>query len=125
MLPEIVDAVGDKTTVLFDSGVRTGTDIIKALCLGARAVLVGRPWVYGLGIAGKAGAKHVLQSMLAVCILFFHGTIGQNLPEYFGQHKPLIATQKHSRSWQFTNLRILGTLDAKDVDLLRILNILL
>lgn len=88
MLPEIVDAVGDKITVLFDSGVRTGTDIIKALCLGARAVLVGRPWVYGLGIAGKAGAKHVLQTMLAVCILFFYGAWWDKIsPKYFGQHK--------------------------------------
>jgi len=66
MLPEIVDAVGDRLTVLFDSGIRTGSDVVKALCLGAKAVLVGRPWVYGLGIAGKAGAKHVLQCILAV-----------------------------------------------------------
>jgi lactate 2-monooxygenase len=87
MLPEIVDAVGDKITILFDSGVRTGTDIIKALCLGARAVLVGRPWVYGLGIAGKAGVKHVLRSMLAVCILPFHDMVRQITPEYFGQHE--------------------------------------
>jgi len=42
VLPEIVDAVGDKVTVLFDSGIRTGVDIIKALCLGAKGVLVGR-----------------------------------------------------------------------------------
>lgn len=53
MLPEIVDAVGDKLTVLFDSGIRTGVDIIKALSLGAKAVLVGRPAIYGLAIAGK------------------------------------------------------------------------
>ncbi|GAB7346717.1 hypothetical protein MBLNU459_g1830t2 [Dothideomycetes sp. NU459] len=66
MLPEIVDAVGDKVDVLFDSGIRTGVDIIKALCLGAKAVLVGRPWVYGLGIAGKAGARDVLKTLLAV-----------------------------------------------------------
>lgn len=65
VLPEIVDAVGDDVTVLFDSGIRTGTDIMKALCLGAKAVLVGRPVVYGLGIAGKQGAKHVLASILA------------------------------------------------------------
>ena len=45
MLPEIVDAVGEKITVLFDSGIRTGVDIIKALCLGAKGVLVGR-YVY-------------------------------------------------------------------------------
>lgn len=53
MLPEIVEAVGDKLTVLFDSGIRTGVDVIKALSLGAKAVLVGRPVIYGLGIAGK------------------------------------------------------------------------
>ncbi|KAI1436342.1 FMN-dependent dehydrogenase [Xylaria sp. CBS 124048] len=65
MLPEIVEAVGDEMTVLFDSGVRTGADIFKALALGAKGVLVGRPVMYGLGIAGKAGAKHVLASLLA------------------------------------------------------------
>lgn len=65
MLPEIVDAVGGRTTVLFDSGIRTGTDIMKALCLGAKAVLVGRPVMYGLGIGGREGAKHVLAGLLA------------------------------------------------------------
>ncbi|KAH8883953.1 FMN-dependent alpha-hydroxy acid dehydrogenase [Thozetella sp. PMI_491] len=65
MLPEIVDAVGNQLTVLFDSGVRTGADIMKALALGAKAVLVGRPVIYGLGIAGKDGAKHVLAGLLA------------------------------------------------------------
>jgi lactate 2-monooxygenase len=69
MLPEIADAVGDKLTILVDSGIRTGSDVIKALCLGADAVLIGRPWVYGLGIAGKEGAKHVMQSILAVSIM--------------------------------------------------------
>ncbi|KAI0443307.1 glycolate oxidase [Xylaria telfairii] len=65
MLPEIVQAVGDKMTVLFDSGIRTGADIVKALALGAKAVLIGRPVMYGLGIAGKAGARHVIASLLA------------------------------------------------------------
>jgi lactate 2-monooxygenase len=65
-LPDIVDAVGDRMTVLFDSGVRTGADIIKALCLGAKGVLIGRPWVYGLGICGKLGAKEVMMGLLAV-----------------------------------------------------------
>lgn len=53
MLPEIAEAVGDKLTVLFDSGIRTGVDIIKALSLGAKAVLIGRPAIYGLAIGGK------------------------------------------------------------------------
>ncbi|ELQ37895.1 hypothetical protein MCOR27_007069 [Pyricularia oryzae] len=65
VLPEIVDAVGGNMTVLFDSGVRSGADVIKALCLGAKGVLVGRPVIYGLGIAGKEGAQHVLASILA------------------------------------------------------------
>lgn len=65
VLPEIVDAVGDKMNVLFDSGIRTGVDIIKALCLGAQAVLVGRPVIYGLSIDGKNGAKSVMRGLLA------------------------------------------------------------
>lgn len=66
VLPEIVEAVGDRITVLFDSGIRTGVDIIKALCLGAKAVLIGRPFVYGLGIGGKLGARDVVRGILAV-----------------------------------------------------------
>ncbi|ETS87380.1 hypothetical protein PFICI_01208 [Pestalotiopsis fici W106-1] len=65
MLPEIVDAVGDRMTVLFDSGIRTGADVFKALSLGAKAVLFGRPVMYGLGLGGKDGARHVLASILA------------------------------------------------------------
>jgi lactate 2-monooxygenase len=64
-LADIVDAVGDRAEVLFDSGIRTGSDIVKALALGARAVLVGRPWVFGLGLAGTDGVRHVLRSLLA------------------------------------------------------------
>lgn len=74
VLPEIVDAVRGKKTardpnedfaVLFDSGIRTGVDVIKAISLGAKAVLVGRPWVYGLGINGKFGARDVMKGILA------------------------------------------------------------
>ncbi|KAK9383531.1 FMN-dependent alpha-hydroxy acid dehydrogenase [Kockiozyma suomiensis] len=52
-------------TVLFDSGVRTGSDVIKALSLGAKAVLIGRPYIYGLAIAGTKGVEHVLRCLLA------------------------------------------------------------
>ncbi|GIZ41366.1 hypothetical protein CKM354_000467200 [Cercospora kikuchii] len=52
-------------TVLFDSGIRTGSDVLKALALGAKAVLVGRPYMYGLAIKGQAGVEHVLKCMLA------------------------------------------------------------
>jgi lactate 2-monooxygenase len=65
VLPEIIDAVGSEMTVLFDSGIRTGADIVKALSLGAKAVLVSRPVIYGLAIDGKNGAKSTLQGMLA------------------------------------------------------------
>lgn len=64
-LPEIVAAVGDRVEVLFDSGIRTGADIIKALALGARAVLLGRSFVYGLGLGGEAGVRHAVRSILA------------------------------------------------------------
>lgn len=65
VLPEIVDAVGSQMTVLFDSGIRTGSDILKALSLGAKAVLVGRPVIYGYAIHGQDGAKEVLRGLLA------------------------------------------------------------
>jgi isopentenyl diphosphate isomerase/L-lactate dehydrogenase-like FMN-dependent dehydrogenase len=65
VLPEIVDAVGSRLTVLFDSGIRSGTDIMKALSLGAKAVLLARPYVYGLGVNGAAGAKDVIKGILA------------------------------------------------------------
>ncbi|MFC3348631.1 lactate 2-monooxygenase [Streptomyces echinoruber] len=64
-LPRVAEAVGDRTAVLFDSGVRTGDDVFKALALGARAVLVGRPYVYGLGLDGQAGVEHVIRCLLA------------------------------------------------------------
>jgi isopentenyl diphosphate isomerase/L-lactate dehydrogenase-like FMN-dependent dehydrogenase len=61
VLPRIVDAVPWETEVLLDSGVRRGTDVVKALALGAKAVLVGRPYAYGLAIGGEAGVTHVLE----------------------------------------------------------------
>ena len=51
--------------MLFDSGVRTGADVFKALALGARAVLIGRPYVYGLALAGEAGVREVLENLIA------------------------------------------------------------
>jgi lactate 2-monooxygenase len=64
-LPAIVEAVGERMTILLDSGIRTGSDIVKALSLGADAVLGGRPYVYGLGLGGEEGVRHVLRSLLA------------------------------------------------------------
>jgi len=60
-LPEVVAAVGSKTEVLMDGGIRRGSDIVKAICLGARAVLVGRAYAYGMAAAGQAGATRALQ----------------------------------------------------------------
>lgn len=63
-LPGVVEAAGD-LPVLFDSGVRSGADVIKALALGASAVGIGRPYAYGLALGGVDGIVHVLRSMLA------------------------------------------------------------
>ena len=72
VLPEIVDEVGEEIEVLFDSGVRCGADVVKALALGAKMVLVGRPYVYGLAIAGEEGVRHVLRSLMGEVQLTLH-----------------------------------------------------
>jgi len=64
-LPGILDAVGDELSVLFDSGVRTGSDAIRAIALGAEAVLYGRPYAYGLAIDGQAGVAEVVKNFRA------------------------------------------------------------
>jgi lactate 2-monooxygenase len=64
-LPEIVQAVNGQIPVLMDSGIRTGADMFKALALGAKAVCLGRPYVYGLAVAGYAGVREVLQNYKA------------------------------------------------------------
>lgn len=64
-LVSVVDAVAGRVPVLFDSGVRSGADIVKALALGAAAVLVGRPYVYGLSVAGEQGVREVLRNLVA------------------------------------------------------------
>src|SRR6266498_3822717 len=65
MLPEVLAAVGDRFEVLLDGGIRRGSDIVKALCLGARAVLVGRAYAYGLGAAGEAGVVRAIEILRA------------------------------------------------------------
>jgi isopentenyl diphosphate isomerase/L-lactate dehydrogenase-like FMN-dependent dehydrogenase len=64
-LGAVVDAAGAELTVLMDSGIRSGADAFKALALGARAVLLGRPPMWGLAVAGEAGVRTVLRSFLA------------------------------------------------------------
>jgi L-lactate dehydrogenase (cytochrome) len=65
VLPGIADAVGDQLTILADSGVRSGLDVVRMLALGAKGVLLGRAWAYALGARGEAGVSHVLQLMEA------------------------------------------------------------
>jgi L-lactate dehydrogenase (cytochrome) len=60
ILPEVVAAVGDRTEVLLDGGIRRGSDVVKAICLGARAVLIGRAYAYGLGASGSAGVTSAI-----------------------------------------------------------------
>jgi 4-hydroxymandelate oxidase len=69
-----VDAVGDEVDVLLDGGVRRGTDVVKALALGAKAVLIGRPYLWGLSVNGADGVQSVmrilrseLQAAMALC----------------------------------------------------------
>jgi 4-hydroxymandelate oxidase len=64
-LPEVVEAVGDRLEVIVDGGIRRGTDVLKALALGARAVMVGRPVAWGLALSGAEGAREVLELLLA------------------------------------------------------------
>ena len=65
VLPEIVSAVNGRIEVLMDGGIRRGSDIVKAICLGARAVLIGRAYAYGLGAAGKPGVTRALEILRA------------------------------------------------------------
>jgi len=65
VLEEVVAAVGGRCEVYLDGGVRRGTDVVKALALGARAVLIGRPYLWGLAVAGEAGARRVLDLLTA------------------------------------------------------------
>ena len=65
VLPEVVSAVNDETEVLMDGGIRRGSDIVKAICLGARGVLIGRAYAYGLGAAGEAGVTRALEILRA------------------------------------------------------------
>jgi lactate 2-monooxygenase len=64
-LPAVVEAVAGRVAVLFDGGIRRGTDVFKALALGARAVLLGRPYCWGLAVGGERGVREVLLNLLA------------------------------------------------------------
>jgi lactate 2-monooxygenase len=82
-LPAIAEAVGDDLAVLFDSGVRGGADVLKALALGADAVCLGRPYVWGLTLGGQAGVEAVLKAVLAELDLTM-ALCGLTKPEQIG-----------------------------------------
>jgi L-lactate dehydrogenase (cytochrome) len=87
-LPAVADAVGDRVEILLDSGVRRGTDVLKAIALGARACLVGRPYLYGLAAAGSTGVRHALS--------IFHDEIRRGLT-LLGCPTPAHITRAHAR----------------------------
>jgi L-lactate dehydrogenase (cytochrome) len=64
-LPAVVEAVGDQLEVLADGGVRTGLDVVKMVALGARAVLIGRPWAWAVAARGRTGVRHILAVLKA------------------------------------------------------------
>ncbi len=84
-LPGVVDAVPEDFPVLFDSGIRTGADMFKALALGARGVLVGRPYMWALALGGEAGVRQVVQGLLADLELTFalsgHARVADATPD--------------------------------------------
>ena len=71
-LPEVVDGVGGRIPVLVDSGFRRGTDVFKALALGAKAICIGRPYCWGLGAFGQAGVEAVLAIMTGELATVMH-----------------------------------------------------
>ncbi|MGH3799187.1 MAG: lactate 2-monooxygenase [Pseudonocardiaceae bacterium] len=84
-LSDVLAAVGGRAPVLLDSGIRCGADVLIALALGAQAVLLGRPWVYGLGLAGQRGVEHVLRAVLGDLDLTL-ALAGYTRPAELGAH---------------------------------------
>lgn len=82
-------AVGDKTYILFDSGIRSASDIFKALALGAQFVFVGRLWVWGLSIMGDAGVRHVMKGLLADFDILLNVAGFRNVGEIVGNRGAL------------------------------------
>ncbi len=86
VLPEVVAAVGAQAEVLFDGGVRRGSDVMKALALGARAVFIGRPYLFGLAAGGQSGVEHVLDlfrdELVRTMVLLGCPSVGDLGPDY-------------------------------------------
>ncbi len=84
-LPEVAAAVAGRVPVLVDGGVRSGADVVRALALGADAVMVGRPWLWGLATAGEEGVRAVLDALIAD-IARTLALLGAQRPEHVGAH---------------------------------------
>jgi isopentenyl diphosphate isomerase/L-lactate dehydrogenase-like FMN-dependent dehydrogenase len=101
VLPEVIAAVGDRTEVLLDGGIRRGSDVVKALCLGARAILIGRAYAYGLGAAGGAGVAQAIDILRADIVrtmqLLGCATVG-DLDRSFVSELPAAASRTPSPS---------------------------
>ena len=99
VLPEVVAAVGDQIEVLLDGGIRRGSDIAKALCLGARAVLVGRAYAYGLGAAGGAGVARAIDilrtDLVRTMKLLGCGTVAELDASYVDIPADWLAASRH------------------------------
>ena len=85
-LPAVAEAVGSRVPVIMDSGVRRGTDVFKALALGARAVAVGRPMLYGLALGGPPGVKSVYDRMKAELTLAMQGACVDRVEQISARH---------------------------------------
>jgi 4-hydroxymandelate oxidase len=83
-LPEVVDAVGDRVEVLMDGGIRRGADVAIALALGAKAVLIGRPVIWGLAARGADGVQHVFE-LLRDELLLALALLGCSSPDAVGR----------------------------------------
>lgn len=99
-LEKIVEAVGDKTYIMFDSGVRGGSDVFKALALGAKFVFVGRLWIWGLSIAGEHGVRHVMKSLLADFDILLNVAGFQNVKQITRE-----TLESYPKNYQLPNLK--------------------